>query len=313
MGTPEFAVASLEALIASGNEVAAVVCSPDKPAGRGQKMQEAAVKKCALHHGLPVLQPEKLKDHVFLEALQSYHAELFVVVAFRMLPEEVWKMPPLGTINLHASLLPQYRGAAPINRAIINGETRTGTTVFFINQEIDKGNIISYREEAINPDDNAGTLHDRLMRSGAIHLTEAVQSIASGNIKTIPQDSDLQSQPLKTAPKIFRETCNINWNNDVVQLHNLIRGLSPYPAAWTTLESAKGDHLTLKIYETKIIQDNAPPAPGTIHSDNKTFLRIAANRGWLDIRNLQSEGKKRMEISDFLRGMKDVGSYKCGT
>ena len=311
MGTPEFAVTSLETLIASGNEVAAVVCSPDKPAGRGQKIQEPAVKRCAVHHGLPVLQPEKLKDPVFLETLRSYHAELFVVVAFRMLPEEVWQIPPLGTINLHASLLPQYRGAAPINWAIINGETYSGTTVFFINQEIDKGNIISYCEETISPDDNAGTLHDRLMHSGAIHLTEAVQSIASGNFKTIPQA--LLSQPLKTAPKIFRETCNINWNSDVVQLHNLVRGLSPYPAAWTTLMSAKGDHLTLKIFETMILLDSTPPATGTIDSDNKTYLRIAANGGWLSVRSLQLEGKKRMEISDFLKGVKDVVSYQCET
>ena len=310
MGTPEFAVASLEALIASGNEVAAVVSSPDKPAGRGQKIQEPAVKKCAMQHGLPALQPEKLKDPVFLDALRSYHAELFVVVAFRMLPEDVWQMPPLGTINLHASLLPQYRGAAPINWEIINGETRTGTTVFFINNEMDKGNIISYCEEAISPDDNAGTVHDRLMHSGATHLTGAIQSIASGNVNIILQDSALQSQPLKTAPKIFRETCNINWNNNVVQLHNLVRGLSPYPAAWTTIVGAKGDRLTLKIYETLIFTDNAPLIPGTIHSDNRTFLRIAANGGWLAIRSLQLEGKKRIEISDFLRGIQDIESYR---
>ena len=303
MGTPEFAVASLEALIESGNEVAAVVSSPDKPAGRGQKMQEPAVKQYAVRRGLPVLQPEKMKDPVFLECLRAFHAELFVVVAFRMLPEEVWTMPPLGTVNLHASLLPQYRGAAPINWAIINGETYSGTTVFFINREIDRGNIISFREEAISPDDNAGTLHDRLMYSGAAHLSEAVQMIASGNIKTMQQDNILQNQPLKAAPKIFRETCKINWNSDVAQLHNLIRGLSPYPAAWTTLITPKGDRQTLKIYETMMQPDNAAPTPGTIDSDNKTVLRVAAAGGWLDIRNLQLEGKKRMDVADFLRGM----------
>ena len=302
MGTPEFAVASLEALIDSGNEIAAVVTSPDKPAGRGQKVQESAVKQYALRCGLPVLQPEKLKDTVFLEKLKTFQAELFVIVAFRMLPEEVWKMPPLGTINLHASLLPQYRGAAPINWAIINGEAHSGTTVFFINKEIDKGNVISFREENISPDDNAGTLHDRLMLSGAAHLTEAVKSIASGELTTIPQENILPNQPLKAAPKIFRETCKIDWNSDVLQLHNLVRGLSPYPAAWTTLINPKGEHLTLKIYETAIISDNTPSAPGTINSDNKTFLHIAANGGWLAIRNLQLEGKKRMNISDFLRG-----------
>ncbi|MDR1155270.1 MAG: methionyl-tRNA formyltransferase [Bacteroidales bacterium] len=303
MGTPEFAVASLEALIESGNEVAAVVTSPDKPAGRGQKMQEPAVKQCAVRHGVPVLQPEKLKDPAFLEALHSLRAELFVVVAFRMLPEEVWKMPPSGTINLHASLLPQYRGAAPINWAVINGETRSGTTVFFINREIDKGNIISYREEAIHPDDSAGMLHDRLMLSGAAHLAESVSAIASGNYKTLPQDNALQNQPLKGAPKIFRETCKIDWNHDVVQLHNFVRGLSPYPAAWTTLVSPKGGRLTLKIYETAVQPDSASPAPGTIDSDSKTYLRVAANGGWLAIRSLRLEGKKRMETPDFLRGI----------
>ena len=303
MGTPEFSVASLEALIESGNEVAAVVTSPDKPAGRGQKMQEPAVKQYAVRYRLPVLQPEKMKDPFFLETLRSYRADLFVVVAFRMLPEEVWTIPPSGTINLHASLLPQYRGAAPINWAIINGETLTGTTVFFINREIDRGNIISMREEAINPDDNAGTLHDRLMYSGASHLAEAVKLIASGNFKTISQDNVPQNQLLKAAPKIFREMCRIDWNSDVAQLHNFVRGLSPYPAAWTTLVNSKGDCLTLKIYETTILPGSALPTPGTIDSDNRTFLRIAARNGWLAIRNLQLEGKKRMDVQDFLRGI----------
>jgi methionyl-tRNA formyltransferase len=308
MGTPEFAVASLEALIESGNEVVAVVTSPDKPAGRGQKMQESAVKQCAVRFGLPVLQPEKLKDPVFLDRLRGFRAELFAVVAFRMLPEEVWKMPPKGTVNLHASLLPQYRGAAPINWAIINGETVSGTTVFFINQEIDRGNIISYREMAITPDDNAGTLHDRLMYSGAAHLTEAVRTIATGDFTTIPQNTTLQNQPLNDAPKIFRETCRIHWDRDVVQLHHLVRGLSPYPAAWTTLVTRKGDFLTLKIYETTVQQDSTlPVAPaGTVDSDNKTFLRVAAGGGWLVVHSLQLEGKKRMDIRDFLRGTQDL-------
>jgi len=302
MGTPEFAVASLKALIESGNEVVAVVTSPDKPSGRGQKLSESAVKQYGIQCDLPVLQPEKLKDTVFLETLRSFHAELFVVVAFRMLPEEVWSMPPLGTVNLHASLLPQYRGAAPINWAIINGETRSGTTVFFINSEIDRGNIISRREEVISPFDNAGTVHDRLMYSGAKHLVEAVQMIASGNIKTISQDDTLQNQPLKNAPKIFREMCKIDWNNDVMQLQNFVRGLSPYPTAWTTLDSINGDSLTLKIFETMILPGSALATPGTIYSDGRTFLRIAAKDGWLDICNLQLEGKKRMDIQDFLRG-----------
>ena len=310
MGTPEFAVASLEALLKAGNEVVAVVASPDRPAGRGQKMQESAVKQCAVRRGLPVLQPEKLKDPVFLDQLRSFGAELFVVVAFRMLPEEVWKTPPMGTINLHASLLPQYRGAAPINWAIINGETLSGTTVFFINQEIDKGNIVSYREEVIHPDDNVGTLHDRLMYSGAAHLAEAVRTIATGHFKPVLQDSTLQGQTLKNAPKIFRETCCIHWEQDVGQLHNFVRGLSPYPVAWTTLVTPQGDRLTLKIYETAIQPDSTWSAPaGTIDSDNKTYLRVAASGGWLDIRSLQLEGKKRMDVRDFLRGIQNITKF----
>ena len=311
MGTPDFAVASLEALIGSGNEVVAVVTSPDKPAGRGQKVHESAVKKFAVGCGVPVLQPDKLKDAAFLENLRSFGADLFVVVAFRMLPEEVWRMSPLGSINLHASLLPQYRGAAPINWALVNGETVSGTTVFFINSEIDKGNIISYREEAISSDDNAGTLHERLMHSGAAHLAEAVRDISCGNFKNIPQEMILQDTPLKTAPKIFRETCKIDWNNDAVRLHNFVRGLSPYPAAWTTIVNDIGNCLTLKIFETKVLFDNLPPTPGTVDSDGKTYLRVAAKSGWLYIRNLQLEGKKRMDVSDFLREINSIqGHYK---
>jgi methionyl-tRNA formyltransferase len=311
MGTPEFAAASLEALTEAGNEVAAVVTSPDKPAGRGLKMQEPAVKRCAARLGLPVLQPEKLKDPAFLEALRSLRADLFAVVAFRMLPEEVWKMPPLGTVNLHASLLPQYRGAAPINWAIIRGETRSGTTVFFINSEIDTGNIISYREEPISAADNAGTLHDRLMLGGAAHLVEAVQSIATGSFTTVPQDAAAQNCPLNGAPKIFRETCKIDWSCDAASLHNLVRGLSPHPAAWTTLALPRGGRLTMKIYETEAQPDDAPPPAGTIDSDNRTRLRIAAAGGWLVIRSLQTEGKKRMETPDFLRGMPGIEACRA--
>ena len=308
MGTPEFAVSSLEMLIASGYEIAAVVTSPDKPAGRGQKMQVSAVKQYAMQQNLPVLQPEKLKDQAFLDSLRGFQADLFVVVAFRMLPEEVWKMPTLGTINLHASLLPQYRGAAPINWAIINGETQTGTTVFLINHEIDKGNIISLREEPIYPDDNAGILHDRLMRSGAIHLAESVGNIFSGNFTTIIQE---QNEPLRPAPKIFRESCKINWNNNVSQLHNLVRGLSPYPAAWTTLVNPQDDRLTVKIYESTIAQNDTSSAPaGTLRTDNKTFLKVATGDGWLAINNLQLEGKKRMNIQDFLRGIQGIETFR---
>lgn len=252
MGTPEFASASLEAILEAGIEVAAVVTAPDKPVGRGQKMQQPDVKRYAIAHNLPVLQPEKLKSPAFITQLQRYQADLFVVVAFRMLPEEVWRMPPLGTVNLHASLLPQYRGAAPVNWAVINGETMSGTTVFFIEKEIDVGNILSYREEAIAPDDNAGTLHDKLMTSGAQHLVDAIRLIEQGNHQPTPQKT---ASLLKPAPKIFRETCQINWNHDLIQVHNFIRGLSPYPAAWTTLVFPTGERLTLKIFETEPIPD----------------------------------------------------------
>jgi methionyl-tRNA formyltransferase len=255
-----------------------------------------------MRYNLPVLQPAKLKAPAFLEPLHELRAELFVVVAFRMLPEEVWQMPPLGTINLHASLLPQYRGAAPINWAIINGETRSGTTVFFIDREIDRGHIISHREEAIAPSDDASTLHDRLMHSGATHLTEAIQTIASNSCHALPQDSATQTLPLKGAPKIFRETCKIHWNSDVEQLHNLIRGLSPIPAAWTVIVTPKGERLTLKIYKSTVQLSNALPDPGTIDTDHKTSLRVAAQGGWLVVHSLQLEGKKRMNITDFLRG-----------
>ncbi len=310
MGTPEFAVASLEALLEAGFEPAAVVTAPDKPAGRGRKIQESAVKQCALQHRLPVLQPEKLKDPDFLKDMSSYRADLFVVVAFRMLPEEVWKMPPAGTINLHASLLPEYRGAAPINHAIINGETRTGTTVFFISKEIDTGNIISRNEVEISPTDDAGTLHDKLMRDGALHLTKAVRSIADGNFVAVPQDSVTSSDTLKSAPKIFRETCKINWDQDTIRIHNLVRGLSPYPAAWTTIVAPKGERLMLKIFATDVVPETHDSTPGTIESDNRTFLRISTSDGRLAVKNLQIEGKKRMDIEDFLRGIPDIGMYR---
>jgi methionyl-tRNA formyltransferase len=305
MGTPEFAVASLAALHAC-MEVAAVVTAPDKPAGRGQKIQETAVKRYARTHQLPVLQPDKLKDPRFLEQLQAFHADLFVVVAFRMLPEEVWKMPPLGTVNLHASLLPQYRGAAPINHAIINGETKTGTTVFFIEKEIDTGNILSYREEAILPEDNAGSLHDKLMMSGAEHLTAAIQTIRTGNYSPMPQQT---ANILKPAPKIFRDSCKIDWQQDTVQIHNRIRGLSPYPAAWTTLVSPAGEQLTLKIYDAEPLNGTHLPV-GTLLSDHRKSLHIATANGRIAVKNLQLEGKKRMNTEDFLRGIQnDINTY----
>ena len=309
-GTPEFAATSLEALLRSDVETVAVVTSPDKPAGRGREMRESAVKQYALKRGLPILQPEKLKDTAFLEQLHNFRADLFVVVAFRMLPEEVWKMPPLGTINLHASLLPEYRGAAPINWAIINGEIYTGTTVFFIEKEIDTGSIISCEKTEILPEDNAGTLHDKLMTRGAQHLVEAVRSIAAGKIVPVPQNSDSTDRKLKHAPKIFRETCRIDWNRKVKHIHNMIRGLSPYPAAWTNIITPKGERLTLKIFAASIFSDAGERMPGTIDSDNRTYLRIATQDGLLVVENLQLEGKKRMDIRDFLRGISDIETYK---
>ncbi|MDR0712749.1 MAG: methionyl-tRNA formyltransferase [Bacteroidales bacterium] len=302
MGTPEFAVASLEAIFRSGIEIAAVVTTPDKPTGRGLKIRETDVKQFAKSRNLPVLQPENLKDADFIAQLKAFHADLFVVVAFRMLPEIVWQIPPLGAVNLHASLLPQYRGAAPINWAIINGETRTGTTVFFINKEIDTGNILSYKEEDILPEDNAGSLHDKLMNSGARHLVEAIGVIEKGNFSTIPQKS---ATFLKSAPKIFRETCKINWDENTVKIHHLVRGLSPSPAAWTTLVSADGEKSTVKIFETELLPGNKTETRNAaVRTDGRKYLHIAASDGWISVKNLQPEGKKRMNTEDFLNGIR---------
>ncbi|MDR1673519.1 MAG: methionyl-tRNA formyltransferase [Bacteroidales bacterium] len=309
MGTPEFAVPSLEAALAVGIEVAAVVTAPDKPSGRGQKIRETAVKQCAVKHCLPILQPEKLKDPKFLQQLQNLHADLFVVVAFRMLPEEVWNMPPLGTVNLHASLLPQYRGAAPINWAIINGETKTGTTVFFIEKEIDTGNVLSYREQAILPEDNAGSLHDRLMIDGAQHLADTLLTVAVGNYTPVPQKTE---DTLHPAPKISKETCAVNWQQDVVRIHCLVRGLSPYPCAWTTIVSAKGEKTMLKIHETELLHEPHAVVAGTLRSDGKKYLHIAASGGWIVVKKLQPEGKKRMDTVAFLCGLhEDISTFRA--
>ncbi len=308
MGTPEFAVESLKSLVEANFDVATVVTVPDKPSGRGQKIQESAVKQYAKTQGLLVLQPKKMKDPEFLKQLQELHADLFVVVAFRMLPESVWDMPPLGTINLHASLLPDYRGAAPINWVLINGETRTGTTVFFIDKEIDTGNIISREECVIDPNDNAGSLHDKLMHSGAKHLTGIIQKIGKKESNSIPQQ-DLISGTLHHAPKIFRETCKIRWDAPAQEIHNLVRGLSPYPVAWTTIVTPKEEHLTLKIYETGFSLDPYALAPGTIKS-NGNALQIATCDGWIEVKKLQLEGKKSMSTADFLRGVSDITKYK---
>lgn len=296
MGTPDFAVASLNALIEAGQEVVAVVTAADKPAGRGQKFHASAVKQFAVSKNIPVLQPVNLKNPVFLDELKSYKADLQVVVAFRMLPESVWNMPPNGTINVHASLLPNYRGAAPINHAVINGEKKSGVTTFLLKHEIDTGNILFSTEVKIEEENTAGDLHDNLMHAGAELLIKTVNAIQNNEIKPIPQDS-IKTGELKHAPKIFKEDCLINWNKNTVEIYNLIRGLSPYPTAFTYL-----DDKVLKIFkaEKEIVQHNIEP--GKYISDGKSHLKFACQDGFIVLKEIQIEGKKRMLVSDFLRG-----------
>jgi len=295
MGTPDFAVASLQALLDAGEEVVAVVTTPDKPAGRGQKVHESAVKQFAQSKNIPVLQPVKLKDPEFLAALKSYAADLQIVVAFRMLPESVWDMPAQGTVNVHASLLPQYRGAAPINHAIIQGETVTGVTTFLLQHEIDTGNVLFTEEVAILDSDNAGTLHDKLMHAGARTLLKTVDAIKKGTHVATPQD-ELTVDALQHAPKIFKEDCKINWAAPTDKVYNFIRGLSPYPAAYTSL-----DGKVLKIYSTEKSEKLAIEA-GAYQTDGKSYLSFATADGSLRILSLQIEGKKRMLVDEFLRG-----------
>ena len=309
-GTPEFAASQLEAIIAAGYEVAVVVTMPDKPAGRGRKIQYSDVKKTALEHGLPLLQPEKLRDPVFLEQLASYQANLFIVVAFRMLPAVVWQMPELGTFNLHASLLPQYRGAAPINFAIINGETETGLTTFFLNEEIDKGAVIMREKTAIRPDETAGELHDELMLMGNKVVVETIKKIETGEVNAQTQDSLAEGKDLKLAPKISKEFCNIDWNQDCQTVYNHIRGLSPYPAAHTKLTSGQGEVIEMKVYaaEIELCQPSLPL--GSVVTDNKKYLKIALNDGFIHLIHVQQAGKKAMPIADFLRGTQLDGAWK---
>ena len=303
-GTPEFAASQLEAILAAGYEVVSVVTMPDKPAGRGKKVQFSDVKRTALEHGLPLLQPEKLKDPDFLKALEACHADLFVVVAFRMLPAVVWKMPPLGTFNLHASLLPQYRGAAPINHAIINGETETGLTTFFLNEEIDKGRVILQEKVAIRPDETAGELHDELMLLGNRLVVETIQRIEKGDLQAVPQEALTEGAMLKDAPKIFKDFCYIQWNRDCQSIYNHIRGLSPYPAAHTKLQPAEGELLELKVFASEIELTRHDHPVGTVLTDGKSYLKVAANDGYIHLTTLQQAGKKAMNIADFLRGMR---------
>ena len=294
LGTPEFAVASLKALIHANFHVVAVVTAPDKPAGRGMKIQQSLVKQCALKHQLPVLQPEKLKDPEFIETLRSFHADIQVVVAFRMLPEVVWNMPPLGTINVHASLLPDYRGAAPINHVIINGETITGVTTFRLRHEIDTGPILLQEKVDIGPDMNAGELHNRLMDSGAGLIVRTLKGLADGSLKEQEQDT---SRELHSAPKLHTESCRIQWDQTASQVRNKIRGLSPYPGAFTIRNEKK-----IKIFQALVSGDSAQNIPGTWTSDQKTYIRVQCATGSIDILELQVEGKTRMPVADFLRG-----------
>ncbi len=298
MGTPEFAVASLDALVNSEHKVVGVVTVADKPAGRGQQLSASAVKDYAVRHQLHLMQPVKLKDEAFIEELKSLNADLFVVVAFRMLPEIVWTMPTLGTINLHGSLLPKYRGAAPINWAVINGEIETGVTTFFLRHEIDTGSVIQQTVIPIYEEDNAGAVHDRMMIIGAQTLKETVDLIAQEKATPISQD-DLIASGAKVlhAPKIFKEDCKIDWSLSVEQIHNKVRGLSPYPAAWTTL----GDK-SAKIFSGKKIVEKHTHQLGSLHSDGKKFLNMACADGYYSITELQYEGKKRMGVEEFLRG-----------
>lgn len=311
MGTPEFAVAPLDALIKEGYNVVGVVTVADKPSGRGLKVNESPVKKYAVEHGIPVLQPIKLKDPEFLEQLAALKADLFVVVAFRMLPEVVWKMPPLGTFNLHAALLPQYRGAAPINWAVINGERRSGVTTFMIDKDIDTGGIMLRQDVMIGPEDSAGDLHDALMPVGADLVVQTVKGILEKNIETRVQRSFIQgSEVLKPAPKLTRELCHIDWNSSTVEIHNLIRGLSPYPTAFATIMKEGGDEMQLKIFRTSIMKD-APEGktPGTVLSDGKSYFAITTADGALLLEDIQLSGKKRMEVKAFLAGFRDPESY----
>jgi methionyl-tRNA formyltransferase len=300
MGTPDFAVESLRQLVDSGIEVAAVVTAPDRPAGRGQKIRQSAVKMFAVDNDLQVLQPEKLKSPDFISALEALNADLFVVVAFRMLPEIVWGMPLLGTINLHGSLLPQYRGAAPINWAVINGEKETGATTFFIEKEIDTGKIIDAVKIPIKEEDTAGSIHDKLMVKGAELLVSTVKGVFNGSVAAQDQNEILKDVELKHAPKIFKNDCLIQWENDHTALFNKIRGLSPYPTAWTKIQLENGKAKSLKLFSVQNYKDDQS-IPGDIKVEDER-LYFGAKNGWIEILELQMEGKKRMATSDFLKG-----------
>lgn len=305
MGTPEFAVASLDILVSHHYNIVAVITVPDKPAGRGLEVQQSDVKKYAISKGIPVLQPEKLKDPVFLEELKKLNADLQIVVAFRMLPEVVWNMPKLGTFNLHGSLLPQYRGAAPINRAVMNGEKVTGVTTFFLQHEIDTGKVIFRKEIPIGEDQTAGELHDRMKEAGAELVLETVKAIENNDYPQVPQENFLKAgETLHAAPKIFRDDCRINWNRSMEEVHDFIRGLSPYPAAFTEMNLADGKKVLVKIFRSEKQSYAHSETPGTLFTDGKEVLKIAVKDGYIRIADLQQAGKKRMPVVEFLRGFR---------
>lgn len=314
MGTPEFAVEPLRCLLEGGYNVVGVITMPDKPAGRGHKLQSSPVKLYVEEHnrrlagtaGEPIvlLQPERLKEEGFVEQLRALRADLQIVVAFRMLPEVVWNMPPLGTFNLHASLLPQYRGAAPINWAVINGDTETGVTTFFLKHEIDTGEVVRQERIPIADTDNVGVVYDRLMELGGRLVTETVDEVLAGSVQRIPQEQMAVTGELRPAPKIFKETCRIDWNQPVKRIYDLVRGLSPYPAAWTELQQPGGEPVVVKIFETEKLPQSHQLAPGTLRTDGKSYIHVAAADGFLSLLSLQLPGKKRLRVDELLRGFR---------
>lgn len=309
MGTPGFAVEPLKSIIKAGYNVSAVITVPDKPAGRGLKLQPSPVKVFAEQNHIPVLQPEKLKDPQFIQTLKELNPDIAVVVAFRMLPKDVWQIPRLGTFNLHASLLPQYRGAAPINWAIINGEKETGITTFLLDEQIDTGNILLQKSIPIGETETAGELHDRLMYQGAKLVVETIKMLATGTINPIPQNQIKVNGELKPAPKIFKEVCRVDWNNPSHKVLNLIRGLSPHPAAWTELKAKRNNvetNIQLKIYQAEKLDQVYSQKPGTLKTDGKTYLHVFCSEGAITLKTVQQAGKKAMGIDEFLRGWQNT-------
>lgn len=308
MGTPEFAVASLRRLVEEGYNVVAVVTTPDKPAGRGQKIHESDVKITARELGLPILQPEKLRSEEFVAAMRELNPDLGIVIAFRMLPEVIWAMPRLGTFNLHASLLPQYRGAAPINWAIINGETETGITTFLLNHEIDKGAIINQQSMPILPEDNIGTMYDKLMVAGCDLVVDTVEKIASGNYTPIEQ-MHIDESTLKPAPKIFKEDCRVDWSWSGVRIVNFVRGLSPYPAAWAAMYKQGAEVGSAKIFDVAFTPKESSDKVGTIYCDGKERIEVRCSDGIIHIHSMQMAGKRRMTNRELLLGLRDIEEY----